>query len=132
MSYLLDTHAFLWSIFDPDQISAKARRIITNPDEILHVSVVTFWEISMKYAAGKIDLLNVLPEEFPEIARQLNFDILSLTESEAASFYKLPKLEHKDPFDRLIVWQAIHYRLTLISKDSKLKDYRTAGLKMIW
>jgi PIN domain nuclease of toxin-antitoxin system len=132
MNCLLDTHTFLWSAFDPAQISAKARGIIRNPDNIIHVSVVTFWEISLKYAIGKLELTQLLPDEFPGIARQMNLSIMNLSEQESATFYKLPQMEHKDPFDRLIIWQAIHNRMPLVSKDSKLKGYRRAGLKLIW
>ncbi|MBA4396029.1 MAG: PIN domain nuclease [Syntrophus sp. (in: bacteria)] len=132
MNCLLDTHTFLWSIFDPAQISAKARGIIRNPDNIIHVSVVTFWEISLKYAIGKLELTQLLPDEFPGVARQMNLSIMNLSEQESATFYKLPQMEHKDPFDRLVIWQAIHHRMSLISKDSKLKGYRRAGLKLIW
>jgi PIN domain nuclease of toxin-antitoxin system len=132
MNYLLDTHTFLWSVFDPDQISAKARGIIRNPDNIIYVSVVTFWEISLKYAIGKLELTQLLPDGFPGIARQMNLSIMNLSEQESATFYKLPQMEHKDPFDRLIIWQAIQHRMPLISKDSKLKGYRRAGLKLTW
>jgi len=55
-----------------------------------------------------------------------------LSASEAATFYKLPKIGHKDPFDRLIIWQAIHNKMPLISKDKSFKDYKVSGLKLIW
>jgi len=132
MNCLLDTHTFLWSVFEPAQISAKARDVIRNPDNIIHISVVTFWEISLKYAIGKLELTQLLPDQFPEVARQMNLSIMNLSEQEPASFYKLPQMEHKDPFDRLIIWQAIHHRMPLISKDAKLKGSRRAGLKLIW
>lgn len=132
MNYLLDTHTFLWCVFDPDQISAKARGVIRNSDNIIYVSVVTFWEISLKYAIGKLELTQLLPDEFPGIARQMNLSIMDLSEQDSTTFYKLPQMERKDPFDRLIIWQAIHHRTPLISKDSKLKGYRRAGLKLIW
>ena len=132
MNCLLDTHTFLWSVFEPAQISAKARDVIRNPDNIIHVSVVTFWEISLKYTIGKLELTQLLPDEFPGIARQMNLSIMNLSEQEPATFYKLPQMEHKDPFDRLIIWQAIHHRMPLVSKDSKLKGYRRTGLKLIW
>jgi PIN domain nuclease of toxin-antitoxin system len=132
MNYLLDTHTFLWCVFDPDQISVKARGVIRNPDNMIYVSVVTFWEISLKYAIGKLELTQLLPDGFPGIARQMNLSIMNLSEQESATFYKLPQMEHKDPFDRLIIWQAIQHRMPLISKDSKLKGYRRAGLKLTW
>ena len=132
MNCLLDTHAFFWSVFDPTLLGKKAAQIICNPDNKVSVSVITFWEISLKYSIGKLELKNVLPDDFPQIATQSGFEILSITAAEASSFYRLPRLKHKDPFDRLIVWQAIAQKRVLISKDSTLEAYRSGGLKIAW
>ena len=132
MNSLIDTHTFLWSVFDPDRLGNKARAILKNPNNTIWISVVSFWEISIKYAVGKLELVNVLPEAFPDIARQLQFEILNLSSQEAATFYKLPKSGHKDPFDRLIIWQAIQQKMPLLSKDKHFKVYEELGLKVIW
>jgi PIN domain nuclease of toxin-antitoxin system len=132
MNCLIDTQTFLWSVFDPDQLSIKARTILQESDNTIHLSVVSFWEISLKYAIGKLELFNILPDRFPEVARQMEFEILNLAPKEAATFYKLPKIGHKDPFDRLIIWQAIHQKMTLISKDRRFKDYKGIGLRVVW
>lgn len=67
-----------------------------------------------------------------ELRRQSGFSILQLGESEAATFHRLPRLAHKDPFDRLIIWQSISQKLTLISKGRSFADYKKLGLKVLW
>jgi PIN domain nuclease of toxin-antitoxin system len=132
MNFLIDTHTFLWSVMDPDRLGTKARDILQEMDQRIFVSVISFWEISLKVALGKLSLINILPEQLPETANQMDFETLLLSASEAATFYKLPKIGHKDPFDRLIIWQAIHNKMPLISKDKSFKDYKVSGLKLIW
>lgn len=132
MNCLLDTHALLWTLFDPPRLGKKAGDCIRNPDVTVAVSVVSFWEISLKYATGKLHLDNITPDEFPEIVRQSGLTVLQLAELDAATFHRLPRMEHKDPFDRLIIWQAISRKLTLASRDRSLDDYKKLGLKVIW
>ncbi|OGU18178.1 MAG: hypothetical protein A2076_11425 [Geobacteraceae bacterium GWC2_53_11] len=132
MNCLLDTHALLWSLFDPSRLGKKASDIIVNPEVTVSVSVVSFWEISLKYATGKLELSGVAPDDFPAIVRQSGFDILPIAAEDAATFHHLPRMEHKDPFDRLIIWQAISHKLTLISQDRAFADYRKLGLKVLW
>ncbi|OGR01104.1 MAG: hypothetical protein A2505_04310 [Deltaproteobacteria bacterium RIFOXYD12_FULL_55_16] len=132
MNCLLDTHTLLWTLFAPARLGKKAEDCISNPDITVAVSVVSFWEISLKYATGKLHLDNVTPEDFPDIVRQSGFNILQLADIEAATFHRLPRMEHKDPFDRLIIWQAISRQLTLLSQDSAFADYKKLGLKVLW
>lgn len=132
MSFLLDTHTLLWSLFDPSRLGKKGAEIIRNPDMTVSVSVVSFWEISLKYATGKLELGNVAPDDFPLLTRQSGFDILPLADHDAATFHHLPRMEHKDPFDRLIIWQAISRKMTLISQDKAFATYRKSGLKVVW
>ena len=132
MSFLLDTHTLLWSLFDPERLGKKAAVSIRNPDMAVLVSVVSFWEISLKYSIGRLDLGNVTPEDFPALVRQSGFDILPLADTDAATFHNLPRQEHKDPFDRLIIWQAITPKLTLISQDRAFSAYRKNGLRVLW
>ena len=132
MKLLLDTHGFLWSLFTPEKLSRGALREIKSPDNDVAVSVVTFWEISLKYAIGKLELTGVNPEELPDFADQMNLETLPITAAEASSFHKLPRLSHKDPFDRMIIWQAIQRRMTLVSKDRDFGVYRKLGLRTFW
>jgi PIN domain nuclease of toxin-antitoxin system len=132
MRLLLDTHSLLWAIFDPKKLSEPARAAIKDQRNDVAVSVVSFWEISLKYALGKLELVGAKPEDLPETTETMGIDILQVSAYEAASFHKLPKLAHKDPFDRLIIWQAIQQRMHLISKDRSFEDYKASGLKIFW
>ena len=132
MKYLLDTHVFLWTVFTPDKLSGKARRAIEDPDNLIYVSTITYWEISLKYALGKLLLTNVLPDALPDISRQMDFETMNVDDQTASTFYKLPGDLHKDPFDRLVVWQAISQNVVLITKDKKLSSYKGLGLKTLW
>lgn len=132
MKYLLDTHVLLWTLFDEEKLSPKAKGIIEEPDNKLFISLVTYWEISLKYGLGKLELNGVLPEELPQQASSLDIATLSISESEVPTFYKLPRTHHKDPFDRLIIWQSINRELILISKDHVMDTYEPFGLKALW
>jgi PIN domain nuclease of toxin-antitoxin system len=132
MNILLNTHIFLWSLFTPDKLSQAVIREIKSPNNDVAVSVVTFWEISLKYALGKLELIGVNPEELPDFATQMNLEILPITAAEASTFHKLPRLSHKDPFDRIIIWQAIQRKMALMSKDRDFKAYHKFGLRTFW
>jgi len=152
MNHLLDTHTFLWAAFSPDKLSAKARNEIRSAENQVCISSVSFWEISLKHTLGKIELSNCTPADMPDIATQMGIDIIQLGAQETASFYQLslpnppPKGEgtndllrkfqvnvaHKDPFVRMIIWQAIQQQFVLISKDANFPEYRQFGLKVLW
>lgn len=132
MNCLLDTHALLWTLLDPSRLGKKALASISNPEVTISVSVASFWEISLKYSTGKLELNGVIPDELPAIVRQSGFEILPIDEIDAATFHRLPRMAHKDPFDRLIIWQAISRKLALISCDGAFSEYRKLGLKVIW
>ena len=132
MRYLLDTHSFLWTLFSPGKLSTPARKEIQNRENDVAVSVVSLWEISLKYSLGKLELVNTEPEDLPLVSQEMGIAILRLEPHEASSFHKLPKLAHKDPFDRLIIWQAIERKMVLISKDRSFGDYMKCGLKTYW
>lgn len=131
MKYLLDTHSLLWVLFEDEKLSDKAKSAIRNLDNEVYVSIVSYWEISLKYALGKLELQGITPEELPIKAKEVGIDTLEVSEEEASTFYKLPRLKHKDPFDRLIIWQAINQQITLISKDKLVKEYRKFGLEIL-
>lgn len=132
MKYLLDTHAFLWTLFDPEKLSEKARKTIENRENLVFESVVTYWEISLKYGAGKLLLTNVVPDDLPRIASQMDFETMNVDGHTASTFYRLPRSAHKDPFDRLVVWQAINQNTVLITKNKALRSYAKLGLKSLW
>lgn len=132
MKYLLDTHTFLWVLFDEEKVPVNLKDIIKNSDNEIFVSVITFWEISLKYSIGKLELVGTYPENLPLIAKEVGFDTLELTDHVASTFYKLPTTGHHDPFDRIIIWQALTENVILISKDKEFQKYKELGLNVLW
>lgn len=101
-----------------------------DPEQKKIVSTITFWEISLKYQLGKLDLTGILPEGLPAIAKKTGFEILQLDAEEASTFYKLPRLKNKDPFDRMLAWQSICRNYCLITEDKDFANYQNCGLKI--
>ncbi|MDR3697598.1 type II toxin-antitoxin system VapC family toxin [Mucilaginibacter sp.] len=132
MNYLLDTHTLIWALQDQKQLSDKVTQTLEHPDHSIFVSAITFWEIALKFSVGKLDLVNIMPDEFPLASIQTGFQLIPLLPEESASNYKLPLTHHKDPFDRMLIWQAIERNLIFISKDNRLEPYKTVGLKTLW
>ena len=132
MSYLLDTHAFIFSVFGIPQLSKRAGELILDEENQIFISIVTFWEIALKYSLGKLDLQGVLPDDMPAVCIQMGFSIIELSSKDAASSYRLKKIFHKDPFDRMLIWQAINNNLSLISKDTAFNNYADLGLNVVW
>ena len=132
MSYLLDTHALLWALFSPEKLGAHARRVLRSRENAVSVSVVSFWEISLKHAIGKLEFEGILPDDLPDATREMDFAIVPIDPAEAASFHRMPRTLHRDPFDRLIAWQAISRSLCLVTRDSGLKASQVKGLRTIW
>jgi len=133
MMYLLDTHTFIWTTQKISKLGRKSRDIISNKDHKICVSSVSFWEISLKTRMKKFSFENMDIKDFPLYAREMEFTIINLQENEAITFYELPlKENHKDPFDRMLIWQAICNDMTMISKDSLFEQYKKDGLKLIW
>ena len=132
MKVLVDSHVFLWILIAPEKLSAKAREVLKSPENTIFLSVVSLWEISLKHGLGKLDLHGICPEELPNAAETAGFEILTISSLEAATFGQLAKLGHKDPFDRMLVWQAIQGKLALVSRDSAMKNYLSQGLNLIW
>ena len=130
MRYLLDTHAFIWTIVNPGYIPTPTRTLIKVSEEVL-VSPVSLLEVSIKFALGKLSLRGITPEELWVKAQEVGLLILPLTPEDASSFHKLEIL-HKDPFDRMLVWLSIRNKVTLISKDRKMNAYEKHGLNLIW
>ncbi len=133
MNYLLDTHTLIWAITEKEKISVLGYKAIENTDNTVFVSAISFWEIALKLSINKLDISGFLPEQLPELSIKSGFSLISLLPSEAANYHHLPIMEnHRDPFDRMLIWQAIQQDLILISKDKNITQYRAAGLKLLW
>jgi len=133
MTCLIDTHTFIWAISDVKKLSKYAFETITNINNDIFVSVVSFWEIALKTSINKYSFEGIIINDLPEYARKMNFRILEMKAREACTFANLPlKDNHKDPFDRMIIWQSITEDMSLISKDKMFVQYKDDGLKLIW
>ncbi len=132
MIALLDTHSFLWTIVAPAKLSAKMRGVIADPAHEIHVSTITFWEIALKFSLGKLKLGGITPEDLVAASRQMGLTISAPTADESAAFHRLPKVTHKDPFDRMLIWQCLMRQWTLVTRDGGLDEYRALGLVTAW
>jgi PIN domain nuclease of toxin-antitoxin system len=129
---LLDTHSLLWVVAAPEKLSAKMRGAITDPTNEIHVSTISFWEISLKVSIGKLEMTGGTPEELVASARQMGLTISAPTAEESAGFHRLPRVAHKDPFDRMLIWQCLQRQWTLITRDRGLDEYGALGLHTAW
>jgi PIN domain nuclease of toxin-antitoxin system len=122
MRILLDTHIFLWFISGDSQLSTNVRDAICDPDNEVYLSAISVWEAIVKYQLGKL----ALPEE-PEtyLPKQRNLHQianLDLDESSVIQLAKLPLL-HRDPFDRMLICQALQNGLTIATVDAAVRAY---------
>jgi PIN domain nuclease of toxin-antitoxin system len=131
MSYLLDTHIALWALLDDPRLSALARGYITDPKTNVSVSAASIWEISIKHALGqkRSDSMPISGQQALDLFGQAGFSLLAISAKHAAMVSALPPLHH-DPFDRMIVAQAIADGLVLLTSDSKLPPYH-AGIILV-
>ena len=119
MNLLLDTHAFLWAIDDHPNLSEEARATITDGNNMVFVSAATAWEISIKKAIGK---LTIPRGSYLDELSVHRFTPLDITTEHALAVENLPQ-HHTDPFDRLLIAQAQIEKLTLVTKDPRIKQY---------
>ena len=118
MKILLDTHIFLWMLTSPERLNDKRRYELETPANEVFLSAMSIAELMIKHAIGKIQV------EFDplEMAKEMRLEILSFSGDHAMLLGKMP-LHHKDPFDRMIIAQAIVNRLPLMSDDPKFQAY---------
>ena len=122
MRLLLDTCAFLWIAADAAALSARARALFRSPDNEVFLSVGSAWEIAIKHALGRLPLPEA-PERFvPEMREAHGIASLPMDEETALHLSRLPDL-HRDPFDRLLVSQAIVHGLTIVTPDPLVAQY---------
>jgi PIN domain nuclease of toxin-antitoxin system len=115
------------------KLSATAADIIGEPSVIKHVSAISFFEMSIKISIGKLHLAGVQYGELPAILYDRGIELIVFEPFEAVALHKLPPKEnHSDPFDRMLISQAIERNLTLISSDEKIAQYREHGLSLLW
>jgi PIN domain nuclease of toxin-antitoxin system len=121
---LLDTHIALWAIADHPALSAKARRLIDDPDNQIVISTATLWEIAIKHALarGGPNDMPISGEQALGYFRDAGFEILDITPAHVTSIEGLAPL-HADPFDRMLVAQAMAVPLRLLTHDQRVGAY---------
>ena len=128
MKLLLDTHALLWMSLDDSQLSDKARELIADLDNQLWLSPASYWEIAIKISLGKYELNEPLDEFVNREVNNNDISILPISTQHAQIVSALP-FHHKDPFDRLLIAQALTNGMTILSKDDQFAAY---GVAQIW
>ena len=125
---LLDTHAFLWAVMQPGQLSKKSRKLLENPDNGLLISAASAWEIATRFRLGKLPSAAVVVSDFERVVQRLGAVMLPVSHAHAllAGSYSQP---HRDPFDRLLAAQAEIEGLPLVSKDPSLRQF---GVEVVW
>ena len=128
MRVLLDTHAFLWWVWDAPELTAKARKCIANPDNECLLSLASVWEIAIKSSLGKLKIDRSLDQFIPEQLSANGFKPLEIGFRHIMQVTTMP-FHHKDPFDRLLAAQAREEKLLIVSADPVFTRY---GIKRIW
>ncbi len=126
-AYLLDTHALIWFLNGDEHLSAKAQEIISDETSTLYLSIVSLWEMAIKISLGKLKLSQPLDQLISSLGT-LNINLLPITESHVLGLLTMPYV-HRDPFDRLLISQALDESLNLISNEAIFIDY---GIKTVW
>jgi PIN domain nuclease of toxin-antitoxin system len=128
MDLVLDTHVFIWSYRAPESLSHNALQALSDPANNLFLSVASIWEIQIKIQIGKIEfddpLSKILEEQ--QLVNGINFMPIEI--SHAQYLENLP-FHHKDPFDRMLIAQALVEDMTIVGRDARFSDY---GVKLLW
>jgi len=132
MKLLLDTHTLLWSIGKSNELSKKVIQEIKNVNNEVFVSAVSLWEIALKSSIGKL-LISFNVDKIPEYCRKMGFTLIPLEPIDALNSLQLPQKDsHKDPFDRMLIFQCIKNEYVFVSKDTHLELYEDEGLIYLW
>jgi PIN domain nuclease of toxin-antitoxin system len=127
MTLLLDTCTFLWILAEPRKLSAKAAQIFHDPANRFLVSVVSEWEVAVQASLGRLQMGQPVEAIIPAKRLQHGIDLLDLTESAALYVPKLPRI-HRDPFDRMLICQAIIEGIPLLTPDRLIAQYPVTTL----
>ncbi|MEO6050435.1 MAG: type II toxin-antitoxin system VapC family toxin [Pyrinomonadaceae bacterium] len=130
MRYLVDTQIFLWFLSERNRFSAKARQFLEDTDSNqFYLSDATAWEVSIKYGLGKLKLPETPEIFFMDRVRQSGYKPLRIDLRHVTRVHALPQL-HRDPFDRLLITQAILENMTIISDDRIFRSYEVDSLTL--
>lgn len=128
MRLLLDTHTLLWLVSDDPKLSRKGMAILVDPDNDLLLSPATYWELAVKISIGKYHLTDPLANYIDEAVRLYGLSILPITPKHAEAIVQLPH-HHRDPFDRMLIAQALVEDVAVVSSDVAFDAY---PVKRLW
>lgn len=128
MRYLLDTHVVLWALENPSRLSERVEALLRDGSSELVWSIASSWEIAVKIQLGKLEIAQPLHRFFAELVSDFGVELLAINHSHCGIVASLP-LHHRDPFDRMLIAQAQHEQLEVVSIDRKLHNY---DVKVVW
>jgi len=128
VNYLLDTSVFLLALSAPEKLNQRARELVSSERSGIFLSAASSWEIAIKYALGKLDLPEAPARYVPARMFGLRIQSLEITHSHALSAGELP-LRHPDPFDRMLIAQAVAEEMVLATADRAFEKY---GVELLW
>ncbi len=122
MTYILDTHAFIWWSLEPEKLPESVLNVIESPQNSIVLSIVSIWEMQIKIQLQKLSLPLALPELVDQQHTANNIELLDIV---PAHIYALEQLamHHRDPFDRLLIAQSLITQYTIITKDPQFENY---------
>ena len=119
MNIIVDTHIFLWLLNDPSKVKNNYLKLLKNLENTIFLSVISIAELMIKSSIGKIEInFNII-----EYAKKMGFELLDFTANDAILLKSLP-FYHKDPFDRMIICQALANNYYIITDDENFKNYK--------
>ena len=125
--YLIDTQTWLWWHIHPENLSTQQYEVIENGENIIHFSVVSAWEINLKYRLQRLQLPSLPSIYIPQRLKQSRMQILPLSLEHSLTVEELPPF-HNDPFDRFLIKQAQLNELTILTNDRRFKSYDVATI----
>lgn len=127
MKLLLDTHVLMWWLAAPERLSSDALSALSSGRALVW-SVASTWELAIKVALGRLELSSPLPQFISKVVKDERLEILPIHQTHALAVADLPK-HHRDPFDRILIAQALVEKLHVVSSDRTLERY---GVHLIW
>ena len=122
MNVLVDTHVWIWSLADPSRLSAESRSLLSSSRNVVYLSAASAWELAIKAALGKIELPEPVETYVPTRMARQGITALPITHTHSLRVSTLPP-HHRDPFDRLLIAQALVERLPILTADAVFDRY---------
>ena len=122
MKLLIDSCTFLWIAAEPKRVSRRASELFQNPENEAYLSTISTWELTIKISLGRLELPSDPNSYIPQLRTKLGIETLPLDEQSCFHLTRLPLL-HRDPFDRMLICQAIEHGMTILTPDELINQY---------